>query len=121
MPFYGGVRGAWGGAAAEVCKIQGGAFCGGTNNSSWQGSPPPAWLPRVVFPPWLLGFGGCLPCLADGAGIIPPSPRGGKDTMQVVRQLVYTVFTIRFTCGDTKILSNIKMSQNIMTRIVGLF
>ena len=25
---------------------------------------------------------------------------------------------IRFTCGDTKILSNIKMSQNIMTRIV---
>ena len=26
--------------------------------------------------------------------------------------------TIRFTCGDTKILSNIKMSQNIMTRIV---
>ena len=25
---------------------------------------------------------------------------------------------IRFTCGDTKILSNIKMSQNIITRIV---
>ena len=29
------------------------------------------------------------------------------------------IITIRFTCGDTKILSNIKMSQNIMTRIVG--
>ena len=28
------------------------------------------------------------------------------------------MITIRFTCGDTKILSNIKMSQNIMTRIV---
>ena len=27
------------------------------------------------------------------------------------------IITIRFTCGDTKILSNIKMSQNIMTRI----
>ena len=25
---------------------------------------------------------------------------------------------IRFTCGDMKILSNIKMSENIMTRIV---
>ena len=25
---------------------------------------------------------------------------------------------IRFTCGDTKILSNIKMSQNIITRLV---
>ena len=25
---------------------------------------------------------------------------------------------IRYTCGDTKILSNIKMSQNIITRIV---
>ena len=25
---------------------------------------------------------------------------------------------IRFICGDIKILSNIKMSQNIMTRIV---
>ena len=29
-----------------------------------------------------------------------------------------SLITIRFTCGDTKILSNIKMSQNIMTRIV---
>ena len=28
------------------------------------------------------------------------------------------IITIRFTCGETKILSNIKMSQNIMTRIV---
>ena len=28
------------------------------------------------------------------------------------------IITIRFTCGDTKILSNIKMSQIIMTRIV---
>ena len=28
------------------------------------------------------------------------------------------IITIRFSCGDTKILSNIKMSQNIMTRIV---
>ena len=27
---------------------------------------------------------------------------------------------IGFTCGDTKILSNIKMSQKIMTRIVVL-
>ena len=25
---------------------------------------------------------------------------------------------IRFTCGDTKILSNIRMSQNILTRLV---
>ena len=31
------------------------------------------------------------------------------------------VITIRFTCGDTKILSNIKMSQNIMIRIVVSF
>ena len=30
------------------------------------------------------------------------------------------IITIRFTCGDTKILANIKMSQNILTRIVGL-
>ena len=30
------------------------------------------------------------------------------------------IITILFTCGDTKILSNIKMSQNIMTRIVVL-
>ena len=28
------------------------------------------------------------------------------------------IITIHFTCGDTKILSNIKMSQNIMARIV---
>ena len=28
------------------------------------------------------------------------------------------IITIPFTCGDTKILSNIKMSQNIMPRIV---
>ena len=30
------------------------------------------------------------------------------------------IITIRFTCGDTKILSNIKMSQNIMTRIADI-
>ena len=29
------------------------------------------------------------------------------------------IITIHFTYGDTKILSNIKVSQNIMTRIVG--
>ena len=30
------------------------------------------------------------------------------------------IITIRFTCGDTKTLSNIKMSKNIMSRIVDL-
>ena len=63
MPFYGGVRGAWGGAAAEVCKIQGEAFCGGTSNSSWQGSPPPC-----------LAASGCLPTLALGVWWLPPLP-----------------------------------------------
>ena len=28
------------------------------------------------------------------------------------------IIMIRFTCGDTKVLPNIKMSQNIITRIV---
>ena len=31
------------------------------------------------------------------------------------------IITILFTCGDTKIWSNIKMSQNIMTRIAESF
>ena len=39
-----------------------------------------------------------------------------------MRELVYTMFIINnlilFTHGDKKILSNIKKSQNIMTRIV---
>ena len=44
-------------------------------------------------------------------------------TWQLVKQLVYTslllITTLRFTCGETKICSTIKMSQNIMKMIVG--
>ena len=44
-------------------------------------------------------------------------------TCQLVEQLVYTSLLLttklRFTCGETKICSTIKMSQNIMKMIVG--
>ena len=30
----------------------------------------------------------------------------------------FLIITIRFTCGDMNILSNMKMSQNVMARIV---
>ena len=35
-----------------------------------------------VFPPWLLKFSSCPPCLADDTKIIPPLIPGGQDTMQ---------------------------------------
>ena len=43
---------------------------------------------------------------------------------QLMRQLVYTslllIITLRFTCGERKIFSTIKKSQNIMKMIVEL-
>ena len=42
---------------------------------------------------------------------------------QLVMQLVYTgsllIITLRFTCGERKIHSTIKKSQNIMSMIIG--
>ena len=35
MPFYEKVRKIQDSAAGGICKIQGEAFCGNTNNSSW--------------------------------------------------------------------------------------
>ena len=43
--------------------------------------------------------------------------------LQIVKQLIYTslllIIVLRFTCGEKKNCSTIKMSQNIMNMIVG--
>ena len=37
--------------------------------------------PLNMFPPWLLKFSSCPPCLANDTKIIPPLIPGGEDTM----------------------------------------